>query len=49
MDDFLAALAKQICPNPASLDIFRRLYVPPPEVPPSPSGSPLQTKVGWGL
>lgn len=45
MDDFLAGLARRIKPNPASLEIFRRLSAPPPEVPSSETGSPLQTKV----
>ncbi|PRW44348.1 pyruvate decarboxylase 4 [Chlorella sorokiniana] len=45
MDDFLAGLAQHVKGSGTSLDIFRRLYTPPPEVPPSPSGSPLQTKV----
>lgn len=48
MDDFLAGLARRIKPNPASLEIFRRLSAPPPEVPSSETGSPLQTKVGRG-
>ncbi|KAL4428395.1 hypothetical protein ABPG75_002484 [Micractinium tetrahymenae] len=45
MDDFLSGLAKRVKPNPASLEIFRRLCAPAPEVPPSGAGSPLQTKV----
>ncbi|KAI7842956.1 hypothetical protein COHA_003462 [Chlorella ohadii] len=45
MDDFLAGLARRVQKNGTSLDIFRRLYSPPPEVPPSAAGSPLQTKV----
>lgn len=47
MRDFLAALAaRRLKPNATSMDIYRRLYAPPPEVAPSPAGSPLQTKVG---
>lgn len=31
----------------ALLQIFERLYSPPPEVPPSAPGAPLATKVRW--
>ena len=50
MDDFLGALAARVAPAPASLDAYRRLYVPPPEVPRSEEGAPLETKArarGW--
>jgi hypothetical protein len=45
MKDFLQALARRVKRNGNALDIFRRLYTAPPDVPASPSGSPLQTKV----
>ncbi|KAI3428523.1 hypothetical protein D9Q98_007346 [Chlorella vulgaris] len=44
MNDFMAALARRIKPNSNSMDIYKRLFCPAPEVPPSPEGSPLQTK-----
>ena len=49
MDDFLSGLAKKVARNSTALDIFRRLYSPPPEMPPGPAGAPLQTKVGRHL
>jgi hypothetical protein len=48
MDEFLSSLADRIKHNATSLDIFRRLYTPPAEVPPSAKDSPLQTKVCKG-
>lgn len=45
MKDFLETLARRVKRNGNALDIFRRLYTPAPEVPASPDGSPLQTKV----
>lgn len=44
MADFLAGLAKRICPNSTALDIYRRMASPPGEVPPSEDGSPLVAK-----
>lgn len=44
MDDFLDGLAARVTRNTTSLDIFRRLWAPQPEVPPSGPGTPLQTK-----
>ena len=44
MDDFLAGLAARVAHNSAALEIYRRLYVPPSQVPPSEEGTPLETK-----
>lgn len=45
MADFLTALAKAVKPNSTAWDNFKRMYVPPAEVPKSEPDSPLRTNI----